>query len=283
MGITTSSDLNGLYNAIYERAAFVAREMNLMVNLVSNYSDTTFHARKLTSRPSLTAETATEGVDYSNPQDFGRTLVSTLTPAEAIAQAILTDVDVKNDPDNAMMDASQELGAAIATKIDVDLTGVFASFTTDKGPGASQSATLAKVAAGIAVVRANHATTPIYVVLHPYQWHDIWTALGQPAATYSLLGEVANQALREYFVGQWLGVNWFTSANIAVDGSDDAVGGIFNPQAIAFDGRQEPTLEPERDASLRATELNMVAGYAVGLGKQPSMGVKYTSDASVPS
>lgn len=284
MGITKSSDLNGLFNNIYERAVFVAREANVMVELVTNYSENeTFAPRKLATRASITAEAVNDGTDYSNPTTNGRTLVGTLTPGEVIAQVVLTDVDIANDPDNAYEDASMDLGAAIATKIDTDLVGVFASFSTDKGTGAGSAATLASVAAGIAVVRAAKAINPINVVLHPYQWHDIWTALGQPTSNQAFLGEVANQALRDYFVGSWLNVNWFVSTNITVDGSDDAVGGIFNPQAIAFDSRKSPTLEPERDASLRAWELNMVAGYATGLGPRPTFGVKYTSDASVPS
>lgn len=285
MAITTSSDLNSLFSDIYERAIFVAREMNLMVNLVSNYSANNFYTRHLKTRPQLTAESVTEGIDYSNAQTFGATAVGTLTPGEKIVQVVLTDIDVLNDPDGAIQDASQEMGAAIATKIDTDLVSVFGSFATDKGPGAGSAATLASVAAAVSLLRTRHATQDglINVVLHPYHWHDIWVLLGQPAANQAILGDVANAALRDYFVGRWLGVNWFTSANITVDGSDDAVSGIFTQSAIAFDGRISPYLERERDASLRAWELNMVAGYAYGLGKQPTFGVKYTADASVPS
>ena len=59
MAITQTSDLNSLYNQIYERALFVLRETNLMVNLVSNYSASNFYTRNITTRPTLTVETAT--------------------------------------------------------------------------------------------------------------------------------------------------------------------------------------------------------------------------------
>jgi hypothetical protein len=283
MAITTSAALNGLFNNIYERAVFVAREMNLMVGLVSNYSGNTFAPRNLSTRPQVSAEKVVDGVDYNNSTTFGRTSVGTLTPSQAIAQVILTDVDVANDPDNAMLDASQEMGAAIATGIDEDLVAHFDDFTTDVGPGAGNAATLAKVAVGVSVLRGQKVSGIISVVLHPYQWHDIWVLLGQPSANQALLGDVANEALRQYFVGNFVGANWFTSANITIDGNADAIGGIFTPEALAFDSRQAPTLEPERDASLRAWEMNMVAGYATGLGKRPNFGVKYTSDATTPS
>lgn len=111
---------------------------------------------------------------------------------------------------------------------------------------------------------------------------DIWVELGQPASNKAFLGDVANQALKDFFVGSFLNMNWFVNANISVDGSDDAISGIFNPGALAFDSRKAPTLEPERDASLRAWELNMVGGWAHGV-RRPTFGVKYTADAATPS
>lgn len=93
---------------------------------------------------------------------------------------------------------------------------------------------------------------------------------------------MANQALRDYFVGRWVNVLWFTNANIAIDASDDAISGIFNPGALAFDSRRAPRLEPERDASLRAWELNMTAGYAHGV-RRDTFGVQYTADATTPT
>lgn len=284
MAITTTADLNSLFNEIYERALFVLRESNLMVQLVSNYSANNFYTRNITTRPQLTVETVAEGVDYSNAQSFGKTLVGSLTPQERMAQVVITDIELMNDPDNTMQDASQELGAALAQQVDKDLLNVGNSFATDIG-SAGSSATIAKIAAGINILQSRFANQdgPINVVLRPEAWHDIWVLLGQPVATQSFLGDVANQALRDYFIGNWLGVRWFTSANIAVDGSDDAPNLIFTQSAIAFDSRISPYMEPDRDPSLRATEMNLVSAYAVGLGKRPTFGLRYTTDCSTPS
>lgn len=283
MAITTTSDLNGLYNQIYERALFVLRESNLMVNLVSNYIASNFYTRNITTRPQLSVETTSEGVDYANAQSFGKTLVGSLTPQERIAQVVITDIEIMNDPDSTVADASQELGSAMAAKVDTDLTNVFNSFATDKGTGAGNSATIASIASAVSILRNRFANQDglINIVLHPYHWHDIWVLLGQPVNTASFLGDAANAALRDYFVGNMLGVRWFTSNNVPMTGNN-AVSGIFTQSAIAFDSRISPYMENERDASLRATEMNFVSAYAVGLGKRPTLGIKYTADATTP-
>jgi hypothetical protein len=282
MAITTVSDLNGLYNNIYERSLFVAREMNIMTNLVRQFSATGFMVRKFSVRPTVTAQVKAEGVDFANPTTFGKDHLATLTPATVMAQALLTDEDRDTDPDGAINDAAQEMGGAVATKIDVDLCADFASFTTDVGPGAGQTATIAKAAVAVSVLRNRKAPNPIYSVWHPYHWHDLWVELGQPATTKAFLGDVANQALKDFYVGNWINVQHFVNANIAVDGSDDAVSGIFNQNSLGFDSRQAPMLEPERDASRKATELNMSAAYAHGVIRE-TYGVKYTADAATPA
>jgi len=282
MAISKVSDLNDLFNEIYEDALFVAREANIMSGLVQNLSARGWMDRKVGIYPEVTAVAVGEAEDFTSPTTFDKTLNATLSPGEVMAQILLSDRRIDTDPDNARQDAARELGMAIAKKIDVDLLGDFSDFTTDKGPGAGGTATIAKFATAVTVLRNENAPNPLYIVLHPYQWHDIWVELGQPAANKALLGDVANRALRDFFVGDWLNCQWFVSSNIEVDDSDDAVAGVFNPQALALDTRKPPTLEIERDASKRAYELNMSAGYAHGVWRD-EFGVKYTSDASEPS
>lgn len=282
MAYTTQSDLNSLFNTIFEDSMFVARENNLMTALVTNYSARGWMNRVIPVYAQVTAEAVAEAEDYANPTTFTKSTSATLTPSEVMAQVVLTDRRIETDPEDARRDASLELGNAVATKIDVDLVGTFSSFTTGVGT-ANTALTIDNIAAGISLLRNALAPNPLYVVLHPYGWHDIWDLLGTPASNLAWQGDIANEALRSFFVGRWLGASaWFTSANITVDGSDDAIGALFNPQSIAFDSRKAPLLEPERDASLRAWELNMSAGYAVGI-RRDGFGVKITHDATAPS
>ena len=221
---------------------------------------------------------------YGKP-GIGKSTLATITPGEIAAQVVLTDQDLETDPDGARMDAEFELGMAVATKIDEDLLGTFTSFATDKGDGAGNSATFENYAAGVAVVnnvtkRSDGATMTVF---HPYQWHDLWLELGKPAATYPNLQEVTTQALRDYYITTLLGGNQiYTSSNISVDASDDAIGGIFTRNAIWIDTRRPMRMEPERDASARAWELNVNAGYGYGLVRS-TYGVKFTSDALAPA
>ena len=282
MAVTQVSDLNSLFNTIYERALFVAREQNLMAALVDNRSASGWMNRVVPIRPAISAATVAETEDYNSPTTFGKSTKATLTPSEIIAQVVLTDRDMETDPDSAVDDATMEMGAAIATKIDVDLLTLFDSFTTDKGDGAGSAATLANIAAGIALLGNNKARQygRLNVVLHPYHWHDIWIELGQPSTNN--VGQARTEALQAYYVANMLASDWYVSSNIAVDASDDAVSGIFAQPALMLDTRRAPRMEPERDASARAYELNLTAGYAVGVVRQ-EFGVGFTADATEPA
>jgi hypothetical protein len=281
MAVSKVSDLNSLFNSIYERSLFVARERNLMLPLVTQASAVGFMDRVIPIRTQITAQVKPEGIDFASPTTFGKTEKARVTPSVNMAQVILTDEQIATDPDSARDDAVMELSGAIATKLDKDIAANFSSFTVDKGPGAGQAATIAKFAAAVSVLRNNLTMNPIVTVIHPYAWHDVWVLLGQPAATYVLLGEVANEALRSFYVGNWLNIQWFTSINVPISGTD-ATGAIFNREALIFDSREAPTLEPERDASLKGWELNFSAAYGTAV-RRDEFGVKYTSDITEPA
>lgn len=285
MAVTQVSDLNSLFNTIFENAVFVAREANLMTKLVKNYSARGWMDRKVPIRPQVSAVSVGETQDFNSPTTFGKSTLTTFTPGEIIAQVVITDQDLETDPDSAIQDAEFEMGMAVSTKIDTDLCSAFASFSTDKGDGANTTATFAKFAAGVSIVKnvTKNSDGSLRAVLHPYHWHDFWLELGKPAATLPNLSDITVQALRDYHITRLLGnVDIFTTSNIAVDGSDDAISGIFTRSAIALDTRRPVRMEPQRDASARATELNINAGYAYGL-ERSTFGVKFTADATAPA
>lgn len=279
--VSKVSDLNNLWAQIFEDAIFVAREVNLMSALVTGYTAEGMATRSIPIYPSLTAQETVEGVDYSNATLWEKTLQAIFTPKIIKTQVILTDERLMSDPDGARNDAAIEMGGAISTKIDEDLCALFPNFTTDKGTAGS-ALTIRRCAAGLAVLRNNKVRGAMNVVLHPFGWHAVWVELGQPTANQAFLGEVANQAMRDYGVGNFLAASWYTDANISVDGSDDAVSAVFTREALALDTRSTPEIEPERDASLPGWELNGRARYAVGT-RRANYGVKLTHDAAEPS
>jgi hypothetical protein len=281
MTTSTVTSLNSLFNSIFEDAIFVARETNLMAGLVTQYTGGGMADRKLGIYPTLSAQQVAEGTDYANATEWTKTSQMSITPANYMVQVVLTDQRIATDPDDARRDAAREMGAAVGTKIDTDLTALMADFSTDLGATGS-SLTVQRCANAMAKLRTNKAPNPINFVLHPYGWLDIWTELGQPASNKAFLGDVASAAMRDFYVGDWMGAAWFTDANIALDSTPDAFSGAFHREAIALDTRRAPTLEVERDASKLGWELNMSVWYGTG-ERRDSFGIQLTHDATAPS
>lgn len=279
-GTSGTAQISGYFNSILEDALFVLRERALMPALVTSYGATGWADRKLSTYPEVVAQSVGETDDFAAATVFDKSAVVTLTPGEIMAQIALTDRRLDTDPDGARADATTELGNALTTKLETDLVTLFSSFTASKGAGAGSAFTLTSVANSIAYLRAQKVNGPFSVVLHPYHWLDVWVEIGKPT-TSVVASDVANTALKDYFVANLVNAQWYQHALIPVDGSDDATSGVFNREALALDTRKTPTMEPERDASKRAWELNASAGYAKGV-RRDVCGVKLIADATAP-
>lgn len=280
IGNSGTADISGFFNSILEDAVFVAREESLMPALITQYGAAGWADRKLSIYPQFTAQEVAEETDVAAPQEFTKSSLVTYTPIEIAAQAILTDRRLETDPQNARGDAVQELGGAISDKVETDLVTLFSSLTTDVGAGANTTFALASVPKGIARLRAAKVRGPYYVVLHPYHWYDVWVEIGKPS-TNVVAQNAANAAMADYFVANLINAQWYQHALIPVDGSDDAISAVFNRAAFGIDTRRAPRLEPERDASKRAWELTITAGYAKA-AQRPTYGMKMTADATAP-
>jgi len=279
-GTSGTAQISGYFNSILEDALFVARESMIMPSLVTQYSAVGWADRKLSIYPQISASAVGETEDFANPTSFTKSAQATLSPSEVMAQVILTDRRIDTDPDNARADAAKELGAAIADKIEGDLLALFDSFTDTHGAtGGTASFSLQLVGNAVASLRASKARGPFYCVLHPYQWLDVWNEIGKPS-TSVVAANAANQALSDYFVANLVNCLWYQHALIDTTDSK-ATAAVFNREALALDTRKLPTLEPERDASKRAWELNMSAGYAAGV-RYDAMGCMLESDCTTP-
>lgn len=283
MAFTQVSDIQSptdFIQKIYEDALFVARENNLMTSLVTNYTGQGI-APRISSEYSSATIAAVNDDDDLTSQSFKPTVLSTLTPSEVGAQYLITDQRLESDPMGVQQAAALELGAAMATKIETDLIGNFSSFTGGTAGTAGSTMTWDYFFAAVSQLRAQKAPAPYYAVLHPYQIHD----LAKAAAVTGTINNTPNfgdEVMRNRFFMMAAGCMIFESANLTPDGNDDVTAGIFSPMALALDVRRAPRIEPERDASRRATELNLSAVYAHGVWR-PKFGVKLISDATVPA
>jgi len=283
MATTTVSDLSSLFPLIYEDAVFAARDLNLMTNLVTNFNAAGYATRTVGIWNTAEVLQVDDGVDFTTNRKFSKSTKATFTPYMYHTQFIVTDAMVETDADRASVrnSAGLELGAAMAQYVDKALIAVFPSFSNSLG-SASNALTYGIVAAALAQIRQNQARGQANCVLHPYQWHDVWVELGRPAATYQFVGDVANQAMRDYVVGSWLGMMWYQTANIEADASDDAIGAVFTRDALAMDTRKPLYFEDQRDASLAGTELNARIGFATGT-LWAERGAYITSDVAEPT
>ena len=277
MAATTSSTLDDLFVNIVAQARFTAEEQSLMRNLVTIYNieaqaGTTVQVPKY---PAIAAGDLTEGTDMSS------TTVSTSSVSIAVgevgAQVLLTDMAAMG-AGNPADELGTVLGNAIATKMDKDIIALFDGFSTSLGATTTEL-TAAYLFQAAATLRANKAPGRLVGVFHPYQTYALKANLTDTFANPNG-GDLQNEAMRNGYVGTIAGIDIFESANVTVDGSGDAKGAIFAPEAIAVAMKRDFEIEPQRDASNRAFELNATAVYGVG-ELDDSYGVEMYFDAGL--
>lgn len=281
MAINTYSDISALVNDIYEDALVVARESTLAARLVTVFTDQTGLApRKVTEYGTVSINQVGEDDDLAS-QSFNRSLLSTLTPAEYGAQIFETYSRIETDPESYRADSARELGAAMADKIDTDLLSNFSSLTGGTVGAAGTTLSWGHFFSAQTILRANKVPGPYFCVLHPYHWYDLASEV-LPAGAQTNAPMLQDRVAQSFWVQNVGGVDIFFSANISVDGNDDAVSAMFSRAAIAYDERRPFLLEPERDASRRGWELNASSVYAHGTWR-PTYGVQIIADASQPN
>ena len=275
MAATTSSTLDDLFANIIAQARFTAEEQSLMMGLVTQYNIANEAGKtvQIPKYPAIAAADLTEGTDMSS------TTVSTssvtVTVGEVGAQVVLTDMAAFG-AGNPAVELGTVLGNAIATKMDQDLLALFSGFSSGLG-GAGTEITVADLFKAQATLRANKVTGNLAAVLHPFQAYQIKAGLTNTFANPNG-GDAQNAAMVNGYVGTIAGIDVYESANLTVDGDGDAVAAVFAPEALAIAMKRDFGIESQRDASLRAFELNATAAYGVA-ELDDSFGVKITADA----
>jgi len=271
---TTSSTISELYTEIVAEALFVASEQSIMRGLVRNYS--IVGGGKSVEVPiyaTVSAGAVSEASDLSNTAVNPSSV--TITASEVGIMTTLTDLARNSASRNVAADIGRLFGESIATKIDTDIAALFTGFSTEKGPGAGAEITVQDLFECAAELKTNKAPGPYYGVFHPKQIFNVKKSL-----TNTFVGrdtELSNEAMRTGFVGNVAGIQIFESSNIAVDGSDDSIGGVFSQDALGLAMMQDLKIETQRDASLRADEIVATAVFGVG-ELHDSYGVKITAD-----
>lgn len=276
----SASDIAQFSNTVWQDALMVARDNNLMTNLVTVFGDRSGTAlRSLQLYGTATINAITDKDDLTS-QTFSPSQDTTLTPTEAGGQFFVTDTRLETDPFAVRQDAALELGMATAQKIETDLLSTFSSLTGGTVGTSGSAFTWSYFYAMLSRLRAQNAPFPYTLVLHPYQWHPLGKAVA-PGATVTNSPAIQDAVLRQFYVGSVSGVDIFTSANLPLS-STDAKPAMFSRAAIALDVRRAPRMEPERDSSRRGWELNMTTIYAAGVWRR-KFGIQGIFDCQAPT
>ena len=94
------------------------------------------------------------------------------------------------------------------------------------------------------------------------------------------MSDLGNDVLRSGYIGRIFGVDIFESPVVTGTSAGAYVGAVMHQDALAFCLKRDITIETQRDASLRATEIVASMSYAVG-ELFDAHGVMVTTDASI--
>lgn len=269
----TTGNLEDAQNIILSKARYTMEHNMPVVNLFEKF--TLPQGAKQITVPKVGQATfadLTDGVDITDSEDIGMTTVD-LTTAEVGCKFILTDKMVRQQNDNAFAMVGRQLGDGLARKKDTDGIALFSSFNGGTTLGVdNKNLTVENLTACIAFAKANKFPNPTSIVHHPNAVYDVMksssvVAMASSAVTVGPLpGGDADQAagLKNFYKFTFNNVGVYEDGNIAKDGANDSgYGAIFSRNAAAYTESVGFSSARERDESLRATEVVVVADYSM--------------------
>ena len=281
-GVTGTSQLDQTVNAVRAKAIFTMQDYGVFPGAVDRVEgpggNRSFTEPKIAP---ITAYDLTEAVDMDQAQQLSDTLM-TVSPTEVGAQVIYSKLAQMTRSENMVNIISRAITDALKKKQDTDGTTQMDNFATALG-GTGKTLTRGYLSAGIALVRGN--TTEIskealYATFHPFTMNDLVDQLsdgmainndatvavwGAPGAAGTVVGQQRTEMemIRKYAVGSLHGVPLLTDSNFAIV-SSLSKGGIFTKRAVVYAELWGVDVEPEKDGSLRGTEMNGTMCYAYG-------------------
>jgi len=270
MAGSTSATLNDLLPTIVQEAMFVAQERSIMRGLVKNYQLAPSQGKtiQVPIYPRQTAAALTEGNEFDNTAVS--TDVATFDVAQVGIRTLVTDLALNASASNVVADLGRLFGEAIATKMDKDLIAKFSSFTSNTVGSTSTTITPALLMQAITKLKNGAVPTDgLVAVLHPAIAYDLKSAIttsGSTAFGGNGQGEVANEAMRNGFVGFLFGVPVYETSNFtAATDAGDFVGGVFHRDALGLGIMRDIQIETQRRASYLGTDIVASAMYGTGV------------------
>jgi hypothetical protein len=269
MGIQTATtgNLENAQNIILAQSRYTAEHNAPCIGLIEHF--TLANGAKQLTVPKvgqMTMSNLTDGVDMVATQDIGLTTTD-LTTGEVGGKVILTDKLLRQFNEDVFKMIGRQLGDAAARKKNRDIIALFSALNGATTLGEDNKYLSMQNAQGcVAFSKSHKYPSPIYVVHHPNAIAYLTGATANIGSTYYLgiMGGLNEEIMRNFWKFQMSGVNFFETGDIdVVSGADSGYGAIFSKSAMCIIDSIDWTTERERDASLRAWEVNMVADYGV--------------------
>ena len=267
-----------LFANLVGAAQYQAYETSIARQLVTVF-DVPVNAGKVVQVPvwaSIAAQNITDE-SAATPADTNTTS-QTITLTEHVVAHTVTDMLRDSSYSNVMAQLGDQSGRAIAESMDKQVFDLFTGFS-EAGPGAGAELTVDHILKAVASLRSSKMTGPFYAVLNPKVAYAIKKELAVTAgaAAYSDLG---NSILNTGYIGTIAGVQIFESGLISIDGSGDAIGAVFAQNALGHAMRGTITLEQQRQAKARATDIVLTANAGAAIINS-AYGLKLTADATL--
>lgn len=231
--------------------------------------------------PLMAATNAQELADLST--DFTDFTAQTLTDTKVtIPSKIYAARHVMRDLGGVdPSETGRVLGNAIQAKFDADVVDVMGSLTKQEKAGAAGAGTLelTDIWSAVETIRGNGETGQLYGIIPATQYANLLTAIGNQAYAG---GDWQTEAMRNGYVGQIAGVNFFVSsylkgANMA--GETNPMAAVFSQDAMRIGMYKNVDLEVARRAE--AVGNDIVASLHAGVGLvDAARGVLVLNDAS---
>src|SRR3990167_704909 len=229
-----------------------------------------------------------EGEEMSNEQDLGLSTLSAQTN-EIGGYIILTTrlLDrTARSAGNLFTVTAKQFGDAKSRLMNTDLLALFSALNGGTPPGsAGIPFSAANATAAVSIAKSNKMGSNLAMVHHP-------NAVMRLARDLSTIGSGQTRPLPEGYSARLLGKQWsgykvwdvgvFETGDITRDGSDDAIGAIFDKEALAMLRSGVAKSYREMINRRRAWELGFVSEW-LAFELDDTMGAPITADAVNPT
>lgn len=273
-----------LFTNLLAEAQFAAYENSIARQIVTPF-DYPANAGKVLQIPVYSAVTAVDLTEATAPSAADtNTESATITLSEIGTYFKVSDMLRDSAERDVITDLGTNAGRAIAEKMDAGVFGLFNSFTNSVGTE-DGAITVDNIFEAVSTLRENKVVGPLAAVLSPRQALQLKKELATTGGANLTASEIGSSVLRQYYIGSLAGCAIFESSLVKRDLDTDtdtelnAVGAVFAPTAIGHAMRGGVTMETQRQAAERATDIMMTAVVGQAIMQNPH-GVKIVGSDS---